>query len=132
MFFTKICKVLCDGVYYICCNITSDKLLTIIIVNCIMLLTRSGAKRVNIVLLILTFAGVCLSGAALVIMIVKQYVGFNIYSNPISCSSNSYASQKYSQMNYLSSSISGQAISLLFSSLAFTILLVILIKMCGS
>lgn len=53
-------------------------------------------------MLLLSLLAVLCSLAATILTVVKKYVGFGVYSNPITCtSSSSYFTQKYNHDNYI-------------------------------
>ena len=73
------------------------------------MLAINRAKYVNTILIITTIIGLCSTIGAIVLMIIKKYVGFGVYSNPIVCTTaaNSYANTKYVHSNYINSSDAG-------------------------
>lgn len=75
-------------------------------------------------LLVLSSIGLVSSGVALAFIIIKQYVGFSLYTNPISCSANSYSALKYNQIRYLDSIDIAQVVSMLAATLALILLIV--------
>lgn len=72
------------------------------------MLAINNAKYINSILIITTIIGLCSNIAAFILMIIKHYVGFGVYSNPIVCSSanassttHTYAYAKYVQSNII-------------------------------
>ena len=72
------------------------------------MLAINNAKYINTILIITTIIGLCSNISAFILMIVKHYLGYGVYSNPIVCTSRTtYANVKYVESNYINSSVAG-------------------------
>ena len=74
------------------------------------MLAINNAKYINTILIITTIIGLCSNISAFILMIVKHYLGYGVYSNPIVCTSaktSTYPYVKYVESNYINSSVAG-------------------------
>jgi len=97
------------------------------------MLAINNAKISSILLIITTATGLSAAIGAFVVMIIKQYFGFGVYGNPISCtgsSTSSFQSKKFVQSsNYINSSDAGVIVSIIAGTTALILLIVFLIKL---
>ncbi len=94
------------------------------------MLTRNNARTPLTLLLALSLLAFVMTIPATVFIVIKQYLGFGIATNPISCtSSQSYFTSKFSQNNYLSSIDASIVIVLLAQSALIVQLIVLRVKL---
>lgn len=81
-------------------------------------------------MVVLSILSVLCSTAATILTIVKKYIGFGVYANPIACtSSSSYFTQKYNQNNYIIAINITEVLSVLVGTALLIIVVVLRVKL---